>query len=112
MKDDDAFDENGVLKDGRTVRVGMRIMDGRNTPVHDGMGGTRMHQPGCRYGSEFAELRRAEARDAYVRQISEEWRGPASQQVDPEPVACRAVARDEPYEAYDEWLRNAWRGAR
>ena len=110
--DDDDFDENGVLKDGRTVRVGMRIMDGMRSRVHDGMGGTRINQHGCRYGSEFAQLRRDEARDAYVWRISDEWRGPTAQRIDAELVGGRAVARDEPHEAYDEWLRNAWRGAR
>ena len=75
-RSNDDFDENGVCRDGRGIRVGLSVMDGRHAPVHDGMGGTRMQQPGFRYGSEFAQLRRAEARDAYLRGISEEWRGP------------------------------------
>lgn len=33
--DDDAFDKNGILKDGRRYRIPLRMMDSLQRAVHD-----------------------------------------------------------------------------
>ena len=92
--DDDDFDENGVLRDGHSVRVPMMMRDGM-TPLqravaqhslamrlHDGRGGPIGHKPGFVYSTDAslndAKERAyaaydAELRDAYKH--PQGWRG-------------------------------------
>jgi len=122
--EDDAFDANGVCKDGRGLRVPMM---------------TRDHQPGFRSLSDTAVRdARHEARDGYVRRTCEAWRtaGHVQQDADPtkpDPSAAIAIqqqlerwqGRDlaeltEAVEArrrtahaeFAQRLSNAWRGGR
>jgi hypothetical protein len=69
--DNDDFDERGVLKDGRRMRVPMSAMDGEvsrhDTGLHDGSGNRRLihHQPGFIVSDAFAVEERQRVRDAY-----------------------------------------------
>jgi hypothetical protein len=65
---DDAFDENGLLKDGHVFRVRMSMKDAMkmrdNRPVlHDGRGGVPGHRPGFVMTDNSAAKRRLD--DAY-----------------------------------------------
>jgi hypothetical protein len=90
---DDAFDENGLLKDGKSVRVTMMMRDGM-TPspvtVVDAFGndGLALHQPGYRYLSAAPmtadhavlatrDAMRDEARADYIRRTCDAWKGGA-----------------------------------
>jgi hypothetical protein len=68
-----------ILKDGETVRVPMQMMDSADDP-----------------------------RDAYVRRVSDAWRGP----VETTPVAAAATRgdRDAALAQRDARLRDAWKG--
>ena len=68
--DDDAFDENGVLKDGRRIRVPLMMRDGvsdvhasRKTPWPAGSdcAVSDLHAPGPRYCTDRAALDAKEA---------------------------------------------------
>ena len=94
--DDDAFDENGVLKDGHRIRVPLMMMDSvqqavaadTTTLVVDAYGGTtHLSCPGPRY------LRPAPVHTA-----------DAARQV------TLAHMRDEAYRDFVEAATNAWRG--
>ena len=98
--DDDAFDANGLLKDGRSIRVRMTAMDGamprasgsqshRVTVITDGSGDPLgLQRPG--------------------------WRVPARD--NHRPLASRVMvdtntaARQAAYDAYSNRQENAWRG--
>jgi hypothetical protein len=100
IKDDDAFDENGLLRDGRHVTVPLFMKDsGKPNPdltpaqkVAAAVAATRdamntfdasMHRPGFRYGTpaatHTADSAAITARDAayssYDRRQSDAWRG-------------------------------------
>jgi hypothetical protein len=75
--DDDAFDENGLLKDGRTVRVRMSLKDAmalRDRPrVTDAFG----RSPGSRPGfliSDHGREAKAQAYLDYERELASRWR--------------------------------------
>ena len=83
--DNDDFDERGVLKDGRRLRVPMSAMDGQQQEVsrhanhlHDGSGNRRLihHQPGFVVSDRFTDEERQRVRDAhdeYEREITTAW---------------------------------------
>ena len=98
--DDDALDENGLLKDGRIVRIPMMMRDsadGVTDLVRDataplrvvdafGNGGLALSRPGPRYlaagehTSHHAVLvmldhQRREARDQYIAELQDAWKG-------------------------------------
>jgi hypothetical protein len=81
--EDDAFDENGVLKDGHRVRVPLMMMDGMQRDVrdhvriHDGHGNRDIvgHRPGFLVSDARANDARAETYDAYNRELVNAWRG-------------------------------------
>ena len=98
----DEHDDDDIARDGEVLRVPLYSIDS-TPPVHDGVGGIRMNQPGYRYGSAQAEQRRVDAREDYVRRTTEAW-----QSGEQERPAGGGGGRD----AYCDWLRNAWRGAR
>jgi hypothetical protein len=61
--DDSPYDANGLLKDGRRVRISMQMRDAalRDLPLHDGRGNRCGHRPG------FLIANDATARDARLR---------------------------------------------
>jgi hypothetical protein len=83
--DDDDFDERGVLKDGRQMRVPMSTMDARPPDVakhsgrlHDGSGNHQLihHQPGFIVSDGFTAEERQRVRDAYeayARDLKKAW---------------------------------------
>jgi hypothetical protein len=98
--DDDMFDERGLLKDKRSVRVPMMMRDDGLTDLQrsvrdhfaparvvDAFGdaGAGLHRPGSRYlvagaGADhakqvMADHMRREARDQYVADLQDAWKG-------------------------------------
>jgi hypothetical protein len=78
--DDDAFDERGILKDGRSYRVPLRMMDAmqRDVARHgaritDAMGesGPALRRPGYRVSDAFP--RDWSVYDAYDEEVSRMW---------------------------------------
>jgi hypothetical protein len=137
--DDEAFDDNGLLRDGKSVRVPLTMRDGDSfSPVQravalsssrasvtDASGGTiGLHRPGFRIpAADAADAARTSALEAsydeYQKYIGDAWRTPSGS------VAARTETprdqrseqqdhqqtMDEIYAAHDETLRNAWRSA-
>jgi hypothetical protein len=133
--DDDDFDENGLLKDGRSVRIRMSMMDSDHfdpvqqamapayVRVTDGQSGTAgLHRPGFRIPANNSLVR---ARDAaysdYERELTTAWRGNRSRPDASAEQTCPAcedsgeIGTDHQqrmaqlYDAYDTELREAWR---
>ena len=101
--DDDLFDERGILKDKRSIRVPMMMRDSADSltdlqrSVHDhfaparvvdafGDAGAGLHRPGSRYlvagagtvdhaKQVMADHMRREARDQYVANLQDAWKG-------------------------------------
>lgn len=88
--DSDEFDERGVLKDGRRMRVPMSAMDGlprevaRHTnSLHDGSGNHQHihHMPGFIVTDALTTDERQRVRDAYdeyERDLTTAWKGGAT----------------------------------
>jgi hypothetical protein len=103
--DDDLFDENGLLKDKRSLRVPMMMRDSADDGLSDlqrsvcdhyaplhvvdafGNSGLALQRPGARYLAAgegtvdhatilAQERNRTEARDDYIRETSDAWRNP------------------------------------
>jgi hypothetical protein len=101
IDEDDAFDENGILRDGRSIRVHMMMRDGadhlsdlqravltdaatreaiatrdataRSFGLRDGLA---LSRPGFRYNtSDTADTNREKLYDGYQRDMGERWRG-------------------------------------
>jgi hypothetical protein len=83
---DDAFDERGLLRDGRIYRVPTKLMDGarqRPARVVDAKGGTEgLGRPGYRVPVSDSPLhalaaatKRQSAYDSYERDLVNAWRG-------------------------------------
>ena len=100
--DDDALDENGLLKDGRSVRISMMMRDSADgltdlqrsvrdhfapARVVDAFGdaGAGLHRPGSRYlvagagtvdhaKQVMADHMRREARDQYIADLQNAWK--------------------------------------
>ena len=101
--DDDNLDENGLLKDGRSVRISMMMRDSADgltdlqrsvldhfapARVVDAFGdaGAGLHRPGSRYlvagagtidhaKQVMADHVRREARDQYIAELQDAWKG-------------------------------------
>ena len=83
--DDHNFDERGVLKDGRRMRVPMSAMDGQQQELsrhahhlHDGSGNYHLihHQPGFIVSDAVTPEERqrvSDARDEYERELTTAW---------------------------------------
>jgi hypothetical protein len=133
---DDDFDENGVLKDGRRMRVPMMMMDSddrvRVTDMFGGQSG--LGRPGFRLlNDDAARALRDQAYAAYDQHLTDAWRTPAIDAAG-EGAAVRrpdATTTDKPrskqnagadafsmdarqaaYQKYDEEAQQAWRYAR
>jgi hypothetical protein len=81
--DYDAFDEYGILKDQRSVRVPMFCMDAAQTAVrqhfaqvHDGTGDNAlgMHRPGFRVSGDPPSDELKLAREDYLHDLTTAWR--------------------------------------
>jgi hypothetical protein len=129
-KDDD-FDENGLLRNGRSTRVRMMTRDSaadEHLTIVDafGNGGAALHRPGARYavqagagstdagaGSTDADATHADARDEAYRQHDAEearrWQGQGRE------IPVKRDTGDAVLDAYrerDEHDANAWKEAR
>jgi len=126
--DDDAFDEFGVLKPGRSLRVPKFLMDSMQRSVTtardaDAFDITK-HRPGFRVvmTDELAQAaaRRREGYEASVRASEERWKAPQRIEQDRE-TACDAARvevvsmddarriRQESYLAMCRRMQDAWR---
>lgn len=136
--DEDAFDENGVAKDGRGVSVRMHMLDGLDpiqraiagNSVSDAQRRTAWEQKGallldsrnpafasCR--SEGLAIGNADSRvaayDAHSRHLKDAWRSSGATQTDRSSdhrqTADGGKGREAAYAAWGARLGNAWRGA-
>ena len=137
--DDDPFDERGLLKDKRSVRVPMMMRDSADgltdlqrsvrdefapAQVVDAFGdaGAGLHRPGSRYlvagagtidhaKQLMADHVRREARDQYIAELQDAWKG---NNTDREVARIHNTgdARTDAYldQKYD--LENSWHGKR
>jgi hypothetical protein len=86
--DDDAFDERGLLKDGRTARISMQMRDAALTPRSIAQDAARrfglrdaadLYAPGPRFCTDAAGLeRKAEAYRQMCTELCDAWRTPAT----------------------------------
>ena len=114
--DDDAFDEDGLLKDGHGVRVPLMLKDA----LHDGFGG----KPGFAFARDSASRDRvAAAYESYEASLCDAWRAPIGEVADEQTdlAVSDAAAHsdrteprpmDEVYRLYDETLASAWKTPR
>lgn len=128
--DDDAFDENGILKDGKRYRIPLRMMDSLQRAVHDHAAARQavriidapLHQPGFVRDMRAVADRQA-IYDEYDASVSAAWKNPpicrngfvGSQEDEPHRQGSgRDATRDDKQAAYAEYeadIANAWRGA-
>jgi len=125
-EEEDVFDENGILKDGKTYHVPMRMMDSLQRAVHDHaaqileghLRRSGIHEQGFLRDASTVDHRKR-MRDEYARydrEISEQWKNPwhsvtttASSQ-DREVEQPLADARLEAYRLYEKQISERWRG--
>ena len=106
--DDDAFDQNGLLRDGRSVRFRMTAMDAVQRDI-------ARHRPGfINDGRSPAERERMYR--VYDQEKEQEWKNPptgfGSKGCTPDKPSStedRALTVDEIYRQYEEKLTSAWR---
>ena len=127
--EEDAFDENGVLKDGHSYRVPMRMLDSLQRAVHEHVAGRQkvrihdapLHQPGFVRDARSVEERR-KIYDEYDGTVSNAWKNPptsrkgvsGSQAAESDRQGSGRDAKDAKqaaYAAYEAYIANAWRGA-
>jgi hypothetical protein len=135
----DEFDEDGILRDGRSVRVPLHLRDGHNSRLSDVQrqiaasrhelvdvfGNRAGHRPGFAFANDAAarDAKAAAYRD-YHRDIENAWRGSAStaHEEGSEAVPLRAdgrsvsqITRDhrqhmaQLYDEHDRELSEMWR---
>jgi hypothetical protein len=129
--DDDAFDENGALRDGHRMRVPMQFRDsaGRTTPTlrfADGRTDVPIgSRPGFVIDASGGQAQRDQAYRRSVEELRNAWRGAAADAT-PSPSAapmsdagCTDVrtlmvqledARHTAYREYCRELQEGWRG--
>jgi hypothetical protein len=144
--DDNNLDENGLLKDGRSVRISMMMRDGGEDGLTDlqrsvrdataplrvvdafGNSGLALSRPGARYltagtrTTDHAALvmrdhLRREARDQYVADLQDAWKGNNTNDREVARVHNTGDARTDAYldsvaDLTTSWSRrsDAWRG--
>jgi hypothetical protein len=116
--DVDAFDEDGLLKDGHSVRVPLMLKDA----MHDGFGGAPGRKPGFAFTRDSASRARvAAAYEDYEEAQQSAWRGPIHEVADEQTNLSVSDAAahndrteprpmDEVYRLYDEELSVQWKG--
>jgi len=127
--DDDAFDENGVLKDGHSYRVPMKMLDSLQKEIHDHTAAFRkvriidapLHQPGFVRTSRPVAERHA-IFDGYDVRVSNAWKNPPTSRnrfVGSQPHESDRQgsprdrtrdARQAAYAEYEAYIANVWRG--
>jgi hypothetical protein len=82
--DDDIFDERGLLRDGKTYRVGTRFMDSAPPRV------VARQRPGFATGfiEAASAARRQRAYDSYLTDLTNAWRGDADERWGEEGDQC------------------------
>jgi hypothetical protein len=119
---DDAFDENGALKDGRTWRIPLTVMDALqrdvmlNTQItdhtrihlHDGRGGAVGQRPGFLFADNVDRSSVTQAYDTYEREATSAWRD--ARHINPEGGMIELSEEDE--EEHQRKKREAKRAAR
>lgn len=133
-EDDDAFDANGILKDGRSFRVSLHLLDSAQRAVHDHVGelakvhvlDLSLHQPGfVTEGHRPVADRRADREAMYSHydaELSERWKSPVTEAgghglggQEHRPRSGRQAdtkdAREAAYSDYLDYVTEAWRGA-
>ena len=82
-RDDEIFDERGLLKDGRSFRTHLTMMDAMPrgaTQITDcfGNGGVALHRPGFRVllGDNTGMHAKAEAQRQYLEDLQNAWKHP------------------------------------
>ncbi len=134
--EDEALDEDGILRDGFSVTVPMTMRDSLQRSIaashlHDGRitdadGGTLgLHRPGARYAARGSfDDAREEAYRLYDEEVANAWRQPAgtyprnANEGEPGHPEARGGglapvvtdAREQAYRDYDAAVANAWRG--
>jgi hypothetical protein len=131
--DDSPFDKRGVLKDGRSIRTPMYLMDATQRGVRehfqqvtDGSSdGAGLHRPGPRYIADAAMRDAKQAvYDEYRRDIENAWRGSGAEGTPDELQRDALPARDDmtldelqrdhqrrmarEYQAYDNRIEQQW----
>ncbi len=126
LDDNDAYDENGSLKDGHALVVPLRMMDAMQKDVHehfssakvtDGAGdsGLSLHRPGFRISNTITRDRSiydaydAEMASAY-KNVGARDREALDQCVDRQGDAASVTDdRSAAYQEYEHRIQNAWR---
>jgi hypothetical protein len=123
--EDDAFDEDGLLKDGHVGRVPLMMKDSwqrdmnedfrsKNHPhVTDASGGTTgLHRPGYRVANTIT--RDQSHYDDYDAELEGAWKNipPDPPARDAAPTRDTMTTREEAYRVYDQELSAAWRNLR
>ena len=118
---DDDFDENGLLRDGRTLRVGMLMRDSLSPvqlaiadshTLHDGLGNAAGNKPGYVFAADAsARATLRDAYDQYDQDAANAWCTPGSL---PEVKHdnSRPMTLDEVYAQRELEDQIAWRGDR
>lgn len=96
---DHRFDDDGLLRDGQSIRVPMFLMDGS---APDDLA---LHRPGTRTAMD-ADLRSANAYQHYVTRMNDAWRSPPAAA----PPARTTDAAEAGRDRYVASLADAWRG--
>lgn len=96
-----------LLRDGERIRVPFSLMDS-GTVVLDVFGRPAGHAPGYVRLSTADIAAREQRQSEYEGQLSDAWRTAGTEP--PSADATKAVA--DAYGERDDFLRNAWRGAR
>jgi hypothetical protein len=115
--DDDAFDENGLLKDGRRVRVGLMMRDAdalsplQRSVARDARFGLQdvadLYAPGPRYCDAAGRERKAEAYQQMCDELVNAWRTPSAPLPSPAAGARDATPARPTYDATEGRRRKA-----
>ena len=127
---DDAFDEHGVLRDGKTVRVSMQMRDAAmlrhagqrqqtTARITDGTGNPLgLHKPGFRVRTGDNRQAIKDALAEYEAEMTNRWRDGDSDDENyysdtgthhGADSSTRHRQVDQAYQEYDRQLANAWR---
>jgi hypothetical protein len=106
--DDDALDENGLLRDGKSMRVPMMLRDSQTFGRRPGFVFSRDE-----YARDEAEI----AHHEYQQYLQNAWRDGNRSAVadaeaavgDPNSNASDASPQERAYQIYDAELKNMWR---
>jgi hypothetical protein len=116
--------DDSTIPDGGHVRVALPFMDhlsvemrralslmdcGGDGGIVDGMGHLAGHRPGFCYGSAPSHDKANEARDGYLRRISDAWKHPQEVKVPPPRSRSNTHDAQSAHDRYVQRIANAWR---